>query len=262
MRTATIPAAPMSWPLSPVAAHVPRQARWRVKWPTKRRRADWQRANRRRAWWLNTMTRPTGLPGPAPWVGARLASGSPAGGHPLPDAEFPRIVSPASGATGEKPDINELYQHRRLELVRLALILVDELPTAEDVVQDAFVALLRRHGRHLDGVDDPEAYLRISVVNRARSVLRRRRTARAFIPERARHAPPADDRVLLDERHREVLDGLARLTRRQREVLALRYWANLTEAQIADTLGISRGTVKSTASRALDALGRLLEIPR
>jgi DNA-directed RNA polymerase specialized sigma24 family protein len=56
--------------------------------------------------------------------------------------------------------------------------------------------------------------------------------------------------------------ALHRLTRRQREVLVLRYWSNLTEAQIADTLGTSCGTVKSTASRALDALGRHLEVPR
>jgi RNA polymerase sigma-70 factor (sigma-E family) len=139
---------------------------------------------------------------------------------------------------------------------------VDDLPTAEDVVQDAFAALLRRHGRRLADLDDPEAYLRTSVINTARSVLRRRRTARAHIPERERHVPPADKSVLLAETHQEVINALQRLTRRQREVLVLRYWSDLTEAQIADTLGISRGTVKSTASRALDALGRQLETPR
>jgi len=101
------------------------------------------------------------------------------------------------------------------------------------------------------------------VVNGARSVLRRRRTARAHIPEREHQLPSADHSVLLAETHQEVFDALHRLTRRQREVLVLRYWADLTEAQIADTLGVSRGTVKSTASRALDALGRQLEeIPR
>ena len=91
-----------------------------------------------------------------------------------------------------------------------------------------------------------------------RSALRRRRTARA-------HTPPADvprgtpeDSVVLAEEHRAVLDGLARLGRRQREVLVLRYWSDLSEADIADTLGISRGTVKSTASRALAALERTM----
>ncbi|MEU1300366.1 sigma-70 family RNA polymerase sigma factor [Streptomyces shenzhenensis] len=154
-------------------------------------------------------------------------------------------VSPSRATARNEHGFNELYHHRRLALVRLALLLVDDLPTAEDVVQDAFAALLRRHGRRLADLDDPEAYLRTSVVNAARSVLRRRRTARAYIPERERHVPSADKN-----------------TRRQREVLVLRYWSDLTEAQIADTLGISRGTVKSTASRALDALSRQLEIPR
>lgn len=157
------------------------------------------------------------------------------------------------------PGVDELYHHRRLYFVRLALLLVDDLPTAEDVVQDAFAALLRRHGERLTGLDDPEAYVRTSVVNGARSVLRRRRTARAYVPERESHVPPADEHVLLRMEHREVLDAMRRLTRRQREVLVLRYWSNLTEAQIAQTLGLSRGTVKSTASRALDALGRQLE---
>ncbi|MEV5955571.1 SigE family RNA polymerase sigma factor [Streptomyces sp. NPDC051987] len=173
-----------------------------------------------------------------------------------------KAVSLTTATAGDGHDFSALYQHRRLALVRLALLLVDDLPTAEDVVQDAFAALLRRHGSRLSDLDDPEAYIRTSVVNTARSVLRRRRTARAYIPEREHHAPPADKNVLPAETHQEVLNALQRLTRRQREVLVLRYWSDLTEAQIADTLNISRGTVKSTASRALDALGRHLEIPR
>lgn len=170
------------------------------------------------------------------------------------------LSNPATA--GDEHCFGELYQHRRLALVRLAVLLVDDLPTAEDVVQDSFAALLRRHGPRLANLDDPEAYLRTSVVNAARSVLRRRRTARAYIPERERHAPPADKSVLLAETHQEVINALQRLTRRQREVLVLRYWSDLTEAQIAATLNVSRGTVKSTASRALDALGRHLETPR
>ncbi|MFH8336831.1 SigE family RNA polymerase sigma factor [Streptomyces sp. AM6-12] len=168
---------------------------------------------------------------------------------------------PAVGtATPEQPPgIEELYHHRRLPLVRLAVLLVDDLPTAEDVVQDAFTALLRRHGRRLSALDDPEAYLRTSVVNAARSVLRRRRTVRAHTPAPEGHAPAPEEDVLIHEDHREVLAALRTLTRRQREVLVLRYWSHLTEAEIAATLGLSRGAVKSTASRALDALGRRLE---
>nr|BFD87659.1 hypothetical protein StreXyl84_70600 [Streptomyces sp. Xyl84] len=176
---------------------------------------------------------------------------------PGPTPDRPRRGDPGQGA-----DLHRLYHHRRLALVRLAVLLVDDLPTAEDVVQDAFTALLRRHGHRLERLDDPEAYLRTSVVNAARSVLRRRRTVRRAVLERERPAPPPEEYVLLREEHREVLSALARLTRRQREVLVLRYWSHLSEAQIAETLGLSRGAVKSTASRALDALSRNLEGPR
>ena len=170
--------------------------------------------------------------------------------------------APTVSADLHEPGIDELYAHRRLPLVRLALLLVDDLPTAEDVVQDVFAALYRRHGERLTGLDNPDAYLRTSVVNTSRSVLRRRRTVRAHVPEREGHAPSAEEPVLLREEHGEVIAALHRLTRRQREVLVLRYWSHLSEAQIADTLSLSRGAVKSTASRALAALRRELEASR
>ncbi|ARQ69474.1 RNA polymerase sigma factor [Streptomyces marincola] len=184
------------------------------------------------------------------------------GTRPAPEPPDGPPHAPPGGGVGDarRPDIDDLYHHSRLDLVRLALFLVDDVPTAEDVVQDAFAALLRRHGPELDAVDAPEAYLRTSVVNAARSVLRRRRTVRAHVPERPGHGPSADEYVLLREEHRTVLHALRRLTRRQREVLVLRYWSGLTEIQIADTLGLSPGTVKSTASRALTALRRHLEV--
>ncbi|MEU9893281.1 SigE family RNA polymerase sigma factor [Streptomyces phaeochromogenes] len=192
--------------------------------------------------------RPPSLPG-TPAVGTDLAG--------------PGLARSGLGSPGvDAPGIDELYSHRRLDLVRLALLLVDDLPTAEDVVQDVFAALYRRHGERLAGLDNPDAYLRTSVVNTSRSVLRRRRTVRAHVPERQGHAPSAEEPVLLREEHGEVIAALHRLTRRQREVLVLRYWSHLSEAQIADTLGLSRGAVKSTASRALAALRRQLEDPR
>lgn len=154
-------------------------------------------------------------------------------------------------------DITGLYAAHRLALVRLAVLLVDDFASAEDVVQDAFAALARRP----EAVKDPTralAYLRVSVVNTARSALRRRRTARAYSPPHdAAPASPEESAVLAEE-HREVLAALHRLAPRQREVLVLRYWSNLSEAEIAETLDISQGTVKSTASRALAALQRSL----
>ena len=155
-------------------------------------------------------------------------------------------------------DISELYAAHRLSLVRLAILLVDDLASAEDVVQDAFAALTRRRG----GLDDPSralAYLRVSVVNTARSALRRRRTARAYVPPHTIDPGSPEDRSVLAEEHREVVAALQQLPPRQREVVVLRYWSGLSESEIAATLDISPGTVKSTASRALAALERTLD---
>ncbi|MFF2774954.1 RNA polymerase sigma factor [Streptomyces sp. NPDC058052] len=174
----------------------------------------------------------------------------------------PLRAPPAWHDEGRPPSLTELYRAWRLDMVRLALFLVDDLHTAEDVVQDAFAAVCRAYGTSLAGLQDPGAYLHTAVVNASRSVLRRRRTARAYTPPHQGAGPPVDEGLLLAEEHREVLDALAGLTRRQREVLVLRYWSGLTEAQIAQTLGLSRGTVKSTASRALDALEKRLEASR
>lgn len=156
-------------------------------------------------------------------------------------------------------DITELYAAHRLPLVRLAVLLVDDVASAEDVVQDAFAALARRP----HAVRDPSkalAYLRVSVVNTSRSALRRRRTARAYTPPHELASPSPEDTAVLAEEHREVITALQGLSPRQREVLVLRYWSDLSEAEIAHTLGISRGTVKSTASRGLAALEKCLHV--
>lgn len=174
--------------------------------------------------------------------------------HPCDPYE---VNTPDGG--GPQPTVTELYHAHRLRMVRLAVLLVDDLGTAEDVVQDAFTALYRRHGERIGEVDNALGYLRTAVVNTARSVLRRRRTARAWIPPTPADVPSAEASVVLDEAHREVLAALGRLTPRRRQVLVLRYWADLSEAEIAETLGISRGAVKSNASRGLDALERILE---
>ncbi|MFH8404354.1 RNA polymerase sigma factor [Streptomyces sp. NPDC018019] len=210
--------------------------------------------------------RPAAVPGP--WRalrrrlllrGARSAVDA-RGTVPPPTAYGPPPAAPA-GAPGDcsGPTITDLYHAHRLAMVRLAVLLVDDRATAEDVVQDAFAALYKRHGEQLDEVDNALAYLRTAVVNAARSVLRRRRTARDYTPPYEADAPSAEERIVLDEEHREVLAALGRLTARRREVLVLRYWGELTEAQIAATLGISRGSVKSIASRALDSLEKMLE---
>ncbi|MFI5529090.1 RNA polymerase sigma factor [Kitasatospora sp. NPDC051853] len=172
-----------------------------------------------------------------------------------------RVVR-AGGTGGERPTLTELYHAHRLGLVRMAILLVDRQDLAEDVVQDAFTALYQRHGENLDDLENALGYLRTSVVNGARSVLRRRRTARDYVPPHEADAASAEEQAVLNDEHRRVLVALKELTPRQREVLVLRYWSDFSEAQIAETLGLSRGAVKSTASRALDALEKQLEKAR
>ncbi len=155
-------------------------------------------------------------------------------------------------------DVDELYTTHWRYLVRLAVLLVDDVASAEDVVQDAFIALHRR----ADTLRDPDAalaYLRTTVLNRSRSVLRRRQVARKHLRVAEPEATaPADHDVLVREEHRAALSAVRRLPRHQREVLVLRYWSGLSEREIAQTLGISTGSVKSAASRGLAAVQKML----
>lgn len=155
--------------------------------------------------------------------------------------------------------VERLYLAHWDQLVRLSVLLVRDQGQAEEVVQDAFVEMHRRW----DGLTDPDRalpYLRQTVVNRSRSALRHRGVVQRHLSRQRTDetAPGADEAVLADSRRRSVLDALQRLPRRQREVLALRYYLDLSETEIAETLGISRGAVKSHASRGAAALRALL----
>lgn len=128
---------------------------------------------------------------------------------------------------------------------------------AEDVVQEAFCGLFR-HWYRLRDPAKAVPYLRSSVLNGCRSALRRRRKLdSAGAAEYT--AESAEQLTLLGEEHRQVLAALRRLPARQREALVLRFYAELGEPEIAAAMGISQGTVKSTTSRALTALGRLVK---
>lgn len=155
-------------------------------------------------------------------------------------------------------DVPALYHLHWRPLVRLAVLLVDDVASAEDVVQDAFIALHRR----AEGLRDPDAaaaYLRASVVNLSRSVIRRRQVARKHLKVAEPEATPgADELVVLRDEHRETLAAVRNLPRRQQEVLILRYWSGLSEREIAQTLGISQGSVKSAASRGIATLQGML----
>jgi RNA polymerase sigma-70 factor (sigma-E family) len=154
--------------------------------------------------------------------------------------------------------VTALYQAHALGLIRLAVIMLGDRPSAEDVVQDAFCGLYRRW-RTLTDTEKALSYVRSSVLNGARTALRRRAKRRFENPGFDEPAESAESLALVSEEHREVLAGIRRLPDRQREALVLRYYLDLSEEQIAATMGVSRGTVKSTSSRALAALGRILE---
>jgi RNA polymerase sigma-70 factor (sigma-E family) len=157
--------------------------------------------------------------------------------------------------------LSQLFRDHYAALVRLACILVDDRESGEEVVQDAFVKLYPK----LEGVRDPAAmpaYLRSIVLNLARSRLRRRGVAR-------RHSEPAptvsgsiEDGAVAREEQREVLAALRSLPRRQRQCLVLRYYAELSEGEIADALKISMGSVKTHTSRGRAALVDTLEALR
>ncbi len=170
-----------------------------------------------------------------------------------------RRLVPAEPATDPPAaPVAALFREHHGELVRLALLMVGDLPTAEDVVQDVYASLHSRWSRVAERDAAVLPYVRAAVLNGCRSVLRRRAVARR-VGAAHRDEPPAksaENEVILSEDRRQVLAALARLPRRRREVLVLRYYLGLSEAEIAAVLGISPGTVKSTAARGLAALAR------
>lgn len=147
--------------------------------------------------------------------------------------------------------------HRRL--VGLARLLVDDQQSAEDVVQEAFGQLHRRWSSLRDK-DAAVAYLQTAVVNGARSTLRNRRVRRREDDVVVPDAPSAELSALGREDQRVLRAAIAGLPRRQRQVLVLRYYLDLSEAEIAQWLEISRGSVKQHAARGLTALSTRLEV--
>ena len=154
--------------------------------------------------------------------------------------------------------VTALYQAHALGLIRLAVVMLGDRPAAEDVVQEAFCGLYRRW-HSLSDTGKALSYVRSSVINGCRTVLRRRRRQGGLDPSTG--DPPgesAEAAALISEEHRRVLTAIRRLPARQREALVLRFYLDLDEEEIAASMRISRGTVKSTTSRALAALGRIL----
>ncbi len=154
-------------------------------------------------------------------------------------------------------DLGEVFQEHQAELVRLAAFILGDKGAGEDVVQDVFMRMHQR-GHPMDG--DLLPYLRAAVVNSCRTAMRRRLLVRRHAEGHSPCRPlTAEEAAMLSEDRRQVLAALAALPRRRREVLVLRFYLELSEAEIAAMLGISPGTVKSTTARGLAALARALK---
>lgn len=170
-----------------------------------------------------------------------------------------------SRTTAERSDVlAQLFVAHERRLVGLAYLMVRDRQVAEDVVQEAFAGLYLRW-RELRDPDSAVAYLNRAVMNGSRNHLRGRRAAGLRL---ARMAPQPEElqsaeqiAVQHDDADR-LWQAIEDLPVRQRQVLVLRYFLDLSEAEIADTLRVSRGSVKTHASRGLATLARHLEAGR
>jgi RNA polymerase sigma-70 factor, sigma-E family len=200
---------------------------------------------------------PATVPGDSP----RRAGPADAARSAGPDDE-PRTADLSTDACTADEAVTALYTTEYASLVRLATLLIGDLGTAEEVVQDCFVALHQRWGR-LQHHGAGAAYLRRSVVNRCRSVHRHRRVVDRFLRRAQPETMLSAESAAIDlDRYTDVLAAVRTLPGRQREVLVLRYYLDLSEAQTAQVMGISPGAVKSHTARALAALRRVLESPQ
>lgn len=171
------------------------------------------------------------------------------------------VAADASAAVSTDDLLTALYTSHYRALVRLATFLTSDRDSAEEIVQDAYVKV---HGswRGVRELEKGEAYLRTAVVNGCRSRLRRRQVAAKHRAEPLPDMASAEVGAMASVQREAVLRALACLPKRQREAVVLRYYGDLTEAQTAEAMGCSVGSVKSHASRAMTALRPLLEAQR
>jgi RNA polymerase sigma-70 factor (sigma-E family) len=192
-----------------------------------------------------------------------MRGGEPPGGVARPKEVTETLVagvalgSVRAGLSADQA-VTELYEAHYRSLVRLAALLVRDIGTAEEVVQDSFVAMHRGWLRLRDS-DKALSYLRQSVVNRSRSVLRHRVVVDRNAPKPSPDMPSAEHGAIALFERSAVISALRTLPARQREALVLRFYADMSEAQIADAMQISRGAVKSHTARAMSALRTVLE---
>jgi RNA polymerase sigma-70 factor (sigma-E family) len=167
-------------------------------------------------------------------------------------------AAPAAAREADEA-IAELYVHYD-KLVRIAFLMTGDLRDAEDAVQDAYMSVWLAWGRLRDSANG-FAFLRRTVVNNCLSVRRHRAVADRNAPGVPQDAPSAEHEALVQLGRSALVAALGRLSPRQRQVIVLRYYGGLSEADIAEVLGIRQGSVKSHAARGIAALHAILTAP-
>ena len=190
---------------------------------------------------------------------------APEGLYLTPLVHRPRPAS-TGGAVATDVDVTtdlltETYQRHYSSLLRLAALLLDDLASCEDVVQEAFIRVHAARTRVREA-DKLLAYLRQTVVNLSRSTLRRRLLGLKLLPKPMPDAASAEEGAYAALEKDALIQALRGLQRRQREVLVLRYFSDMTEAQVASALGLSIGSVKAYGSRGIEALRVRMEEQR
>jgi RNA polymerase sigma-70 factor (sigma-E family) len=174
---------------------------------------------------------------------ARTGYGEPEGSEPLHLGEV---------------QLEALYLAHYRQLVGLALLILGGNAAAEDIVQEAFIRVYGSWSKIRDP-DRAASYLRSTTINLARSVLRRQQTALRYAPDPPAEPVGPEEQVLAKVRSAGVLDALRLLPSRQQQVIMLRYYADLSVLETAQTLQISAGTVKRHGFRALATLAEALQ---
>jgi RNA polymerase sigma-70 factor (sigma-E family) len=155
--------------------------------------------------------------------------------------------------------VASLYDREGVALVRLARLFTDDRAAAEDLVQEAFIRL-HRNAHRIQDQDKAAAYMRSIVLNLARDHNRRGlmslRHQDSLLP--GGELPTPEERIVWTEDQLEVVEALRRLPGRQRDCLVLRFYLDLTETEIADTIGISKNSVKTHCQRGMATLKRRL----